>query len=59
MIYKKSDNLEIISNLKSSKNNATTKDQHIYYLIKHYQVLEIAGIEYLIKKSKEENSYCI
>ena len=37
MIYKKSDILEIISNLKSDKNNASTKDQHIYYLMKHYQ----------------------
>ena len=35
MIYKKYDNLKIVSKLKSAKNNASNKDQHIYYLMNY------------------------
>ena len=58
-IYKKSQIAEMISSLKYNKGNIHTKDQRVYYLLTTYQVLEISGIECLIKKLSDENDNVI
>ena len=42
--------------MKSAKKNGNKKEPYEYYLLKTYQVLEIAGTEKLIKKVKDDSS---
>jgi hypothetical protein len=51
-VYRKKDIEEIIETLKKAKSNPNKKSANEYYLLSTFQVMEIAGIEKLIKKLK-------
>ncbi|CAF0801707.1 unnamed protein product [Brachionus calyciflorus] len=55
MVFSNSQLKEIIRILLENKTNPNTKDDSVYYYMRRYQLLEIAGTTKLIKKTDEKN----
>ncbi|CAF0896362.1 unnamed protein product [Brachionus calyciflorus] len=55
-IYKKSEVEEKICSILEAKKNPNTKFQNTYYLLSKYKVIEVGGINCLIKLEESENA---
>jgi hypothetical protein len=52
-VYKRQEVNDMILTIKKAKENPGEKSQREYYLLETYQILEISGVERLIKKIKD------